>query len=251
MSLPEYTDLWPLIQQDIYGVLAADEMIGTRIGVVIEPGDIENVILSKLTKLLGAGKDGKTGIGFMVWPIEQAVDENPNVPGGPLKLTLTIQFAENVTLNRSAKGTGLPLRIFAARAAKLLKLYTPVGFTSSLVPANPVISEFTSNRDAAVRIGQVEFTCFENDDINLQRLARPAISLDNVSLPYTVTLTQPDAAAIYYTLDGSHPHEGNAKAFLYSAPFVVNEAYLLRFRAFGNTGDLKTFPSDTAARTLS
>ena len=46
-------------------------------------------------------------------------------------------------------------KLGAARAAKILKLYTPVGFTQSLVPSNPVISEFTDDKSKSLRVGRV------------------------------------------------------------------------------------------------
>ena len=244
-----YQDLWPLIQADILAVLQADDFIGTRAGLAVEPGDVESVINSKLAKALGAGKDGRVGVGFLVLPIERAEDENPSMPGGPLKLTITIQFVENVTINQSATGTKTPIRIFAARAEKILKLYTPVALTQSLVPATPVISEFTDNANKNLRIGQVEFFAHEADDAPMQRLNRPQIAVAGSAYPFTVTVTQASAAAIYYTLDGSHPWAGNAAAVLYAGPVTVNQACLFRARAFG-TSDAQ-LGSDTAAKTFS
>jgi len=255
-----YTDLWPLLQQDILGALQADAFIGTRSGVAVEPGDLPSVIDMKLAKVVGTGLDGKSGVGFLVLPIERAADENPNLPGGPLKLTITVDFTENVIINQSANGTGIPIRIYAARAAKILKLYTPVGFTQSLVPANPVISEFTDDKNKSLRVGRIEFTASEADDTPLCRLNRPQITVagdvTQVSdIRYQVnsgtalvTVTQPAAAQIYYTLDGTHPYAGNTSAQVYTAPVAVTAPALFRCRAFG-TGDTQ-LASDTAAKNL-
>jgi len=241
-----YTDLWPLIQQDILGVLSADEFIGTRIGYAVEPGETISNINAKLTKVVGAGKDGKIGVGFLVLPIERAEDENPNMPGGPLKLTITIQFVENVNLNQSGTGAGIPIRVFAARCQKILKLYTPVGLTNSLVSETPVISEFTDDTNKALRIGQIEFTATEADDAPMRRLNRPTITVAGSDYPFAVSVTQPDSTAIYYTKDGSHPYEGNPQATLYAGPVTITEACLFRCRAFG-AGDTQ-IASDTAAQ---
>src|SRR5215469_3858555 len=100
-----YKDLWPLIQQDVLGALSAHEFIGTRTGIAVEPGDVADALNRKMQQAVGAGKDGKVGIGFLVMPIERASDDNVNLPGGPLKLTIAIQFVENVTLNRGPRGT--------------------------------------------------------------------------------------------------------------------------------------------------
>lgn len=240
-----YTDLWPLLQADILGVLMADDFIGTRTGILVEPGDTESNIATKLAKIIGAGNDGKIGVGFLVMPIERAEDENPNMPGGPLKLTITIQFCENVNLNQSATGTKIPIRIFAARAEKILKLYTPVGLTQSLVPATPVISEFTDNTNKQLRVGQVEFTAREADDAPMRRLNRPQISVTGSAYPYSVTVTAPDAAAVYFTTDGSHPYQANPQAAIYTGPVSVTQSGIFRCRSFGS-GDAQ-LASDTAA----
>lgn len=149
----KYQDLWPLIQRDILGVIQADDFLGARQGVLVEPGDIDSVIATKLAKVVGAGKDGRNGAGFLVLPIEKAEDDNVSLPGGPLKLTISIQWVENVIINQSATGTQIPIRVYAAQTEKILKLYTPVGLTQSLVPARPVISEFTDDTNKNLREG--------------------------------------------------------------------------------------------------
>lgn len=239
----EYTDLWPLLQQDILGLLQADDFIGTRQGVLIEPGDIKNVVDTKLAKIVGAGLDGKKGVGFLVLPIERADDDNPSDPFSPFKLTITVQFVENVIINQSTDGTKIPIRIFAARAAKIMKLYTPVGFTQSLVARSPMISEFTDDTSKGNRCGQVEFTATEASFGGLARLNRPQISFTGSAFPYVVTVAQPVAAKIFYTLDGSHPYDRNAAAQIYSGPVTVTQPGLFRARAFGCK------PSDVASDT--
>ena len=248
MSALQYTDLWPLIQQDILGALQADEFIGARGGVLVEPGDIQSKISEKLARVIGAGKDGKSGVGFLVLPIERAQDENPNVPGGPLKLTICIDWLENVTINNSSTGTGIPIRIFAQRTAHILKLYTPVGLTQNLVAKNPVISEFTDDTNKALRVGRVEFTATEADFTPFNRLNRPQINVTGSDYPYMVSVVATGAASIFYTLDGSHPYVGNKSATLYSGPVTVTEPGLFRARAFGAEGDMNTIASDTAAQ---
>ena len=251
MSQMQYTDLWPAIQADILGVLKADAFIGARPGIAVEPGDIQSVIDMKITKMIGQGSDNKVGAGFLVLPIERAEDEDISSPLSPLKLTITIDFVENVTLNQSDSGTQKPIRIYAARAARLLKLYTPVGFTQSLVAQNPVISEFTDDKNKALRVGRIEFLAREADGIPLVRLNRPNIQVSGSALPYVVTVSQPVADRVYYTLDGSHPYDGNPQAILYSGPVTVTDGGMFRARAFGPAGDFNTIGSDTAAVTLS
>ena len=251
MSAWNYTDLWPLLQADILGVLQADAFIGARPGVLIEPGDTTSVINEEVTKVVGAGKDGKNGVGFLVLPIERATDEDVSNPFGPLKLTFAIQFVYNFPVIQGAVGTKVPIRIYAARAVKVLKLYTPVGFSQSFVAQNPVVSEFTDKENEDLRVGHIEFSAREADSAPLARLNRPQISVAGSAYPFTVTVVQPNAATIYYTTDGSHPHAGNPQAQVYSAPVSVTEPGLFRARAFGPDGDMNTIASDTAAQNFS
>jgi len=225
--------------------------------VLVEPGDIDSVIATKLAKVVGAGLDGKNGVGFLVQPIERAEDDNVSMPGGPLKLTIAVQWVENVVVNNSANGTQTPIRVYAAQTEKVLKLYTPVGLTQNLVPARPVISEFTDNTNKNLRMGRVEFTAVEADFRPFLRVNRPQISVSGAGvspasagcyqvLPgaaATVTITAPDADTIFYTQDGSHPYEGNSAATPYTGPVKITAPCLFRARAFarGKSG------SDTSA----
>jgi hypothetical protein len=251
-------DLWPLIQKDILGALQADQFIGTRSGVAIEPGDIQSVIDMKLAQVIGAGLDGKSGVGFLVLPIERAEDENPNIPGGPLKLTITIDFTENVIINQSNIGTGRPIRIYARRALKILKLYTPVGLTQSLVAATPAISEFTDDKRKNIRNGRVEFTATEADFFPFNRLQRPQIVVAGSVLSpaanayqllggnVTATVNAPGGSTIYFTTDGTHPWEGNPDAQIYDGPVPIAGPGLFRARAFP-ADNSNAIASDTAA----
>jgi len=194
--------------------------------------------------------------------MEKAEDENPSLPGGPLKLTIRVQWVENVLLNHSATGTQIPIRVYAAWTEKLLKLYTPVGLTQNLVPARPVISEFTDHTQKNLRVGLVEFTAIEADFRPFIRVNRPQLAVSfsssssSSSSPNSyhlapgdtaqVTVTAPDASTIFYTTDGSHPYAGNAAATLYTTPVTITQPCLFRVRGFaaGKSG------SDTAAANL-
>jgi hypothetical protein len=238
--------------------LQADDFLGTRKGLAVEPGDAESVINQKIATAMGPGLDGRNGVGFLVLPIERAEDDNATLPGGPLKLTISLQWVENVLLNQSQAGTGIPIRVYAAWTEKLLKLYTPVGLTQSLIPAHPVISEFTDNTNKNLRVGRVDFTAMEADFRPFARVSRPQISVvgsvspsapnsyqligSNVTL---VSIAAPDADAgqIYYTTDNSHPYQGNATAQVYTGPVTVAQPCLFRVRAFAHN----KAGSDTAA----
>lgn len=243
------TDLWDLVQADILGFLQADIILAALPGVLVEPGSSEDQLHAKVAAALGAGTDGKVGDGYLVLPIEEATDENANLPQGPFKLPITIQFVQNVVLSRGPRGRKIPLRIYAGRAAKALKLYTPVLLTQSLVPVNPVIHQFTPDRDANLRVGQVNFRASEADGVIIFKPSRPQISPSSGAAPQTVTLTCAGATEIYYTLDGSHPSAAslppNGSATLYTAPFSVNLPALLRVRGF--SAGAEDIGSDTAA----
>lgn len=247
-------DLWPVIQRDLYGVLAADAQLGTRPGVLLEPGDLASGFQNRVSSALSLGSDGRLGVGFLVLPIERAADENPGLPGGPLKLTLTVQWVENVTLNRGPRGTGLPLRVWVARAARALKLYTPVLLTQPLLPQNPLVHEFTPDHDDQLRIGQLDFTATEADSVPYNKLARPQLTATGALPNIVVTVTPPpnlDAAGLmYYTLDGSHPYARNPQAQLYTGPVTVNQPGLFRVRAYPGQPVAPCEPSDTAALLL-
>ena len=245
----QYTDLWPLIQGDILGVLQADAFLAARPGILVEPGATEAVLAAKTTAALGAGADGKFGAGYLVLPIESAEDDNANLPQGPLKLTITVQFVENVVVNHGPRGTGVPLRVYAARAAKVLKLYTPVGLAQGLVPASPVIAPFKPGPDANLRGARVNFLTSEADGAPLSKLPRPQITPNDGqgnggAHPQTVTITCAGATAIYYTTDNSHPWSGNPTATLYAGPFTMSQAGLVRARGFASGAQY--LGSDTA-----
>lgn len=251
-----FPNFWQLIQQDILGAIQADTFLGTRMGVAVEPGDVTSVINTKIAKVIGAGLDGTNGVGFLVLPIEKADDDNASLPGGPLKLTISIQWLENVIINNSLNGTQVPIRVWAAQTEKILKLYTPVGLTQSLVPARPVISEFTDDTNKSLRVGMVEFTAVEADFTLFTRTSRPQITVNgsvqasafspnNYQLTGTASaaVTAAAGATVYYTMDGTHPYQGNATAQIYSGPVAITQPCLFRVRAFV----LNQTASDTAA----
>ncbi len=245
-----------MLQQDILGVVQADSFLGARQGVLIEPGDTASVVQMKIAKAIGTGADGKNGVGFLVLPIERADDDNACIPGGPLNLTIEIEWVENVLVNNSPVGTGYPIRVYAAATEKLLKLYTPVGLAQNLVPARPVISEF-SDQEASTptRIGRVSFTALEADFKPFFRVNRPQIVATGgvtagpfpnsyqLTGPATVAVSAPDADTIFYTTDGSHPYERNPAAQPYTNPVAISAACLFRARAFA----AGKAASDTAA----
>jgi hypothetical protein len=217
---------------------------------LIEPGAPAATVQAAVTKVLGPQANGRSGAGYLVLPVEQAFDDNASLPLGPLKLPVTIQFVENVVVNRGPRGTNIPIRVYAARAEKVLKLYWPVFLGKPFKPRHPVITEFTPQRDETLRVGQLNFETEEDDNTQLLKLPRPNLQPNDGqgnggAHPQTVTITCAGATAIYYTLDNSHPWSGNPAAVLYSAPFIVSAPGLVRARGFA--AGVQYLGSDTAA----
>ena len=50
----QYTDLWPLIQQDILAVLQADAFLANIPGVAIQPGSTGSVVAAAIDKARAA-----------------------------------------------------------------------------------------------------------------------------------------------------------------------------------------------------
>jgi hypothetical protein len=125
-----------------------------------------------------------------------------------------------------------------------------VRLTQALTPANPVITQFTRGRDENLRVAQVNFRASEADAAPLLKPPRPQITPNDGqgnggSAPQTVAISCAGATAIYYTLDNSHPWSGNATAVLYTSPFNVPTACLVRARGFAPGPQY--LGSDTAA----
>lgn len=79
---------------------------------------------------------------------------------------------------------------------------------------------------------QVPIRC-SPDMLLLSKVVAPVISPAGTLPSVTVTLTcATSGAAIYYTLDGSHPWSGNTSAALYSTPFTLTEAKTVRAIAY-------------------
>jgi hypothetical protein len=238
-----YTDLYRLIEQDILAMLQSDPVLGVLPGEVCEPGDVASILTDRVLKVTGVGSDGKIGMGYLVLAIENLLDPDPEVPFGALRIPVTVQFVENVVLNRGPNGRNLPLRSAAAYAQKLLKTYWAQNLTTDLAPEKNAIVLFTPDRDDTLRVCQLNFFTFEADPNLLQDLATPMLTTDhpidptpgNNVYPFRVTVSASQVGSVYWTTDGSHPWSGNPAAQLWNGNTIqVNGPCLLRVRSFAN-----------------
>jgi hypothetical protein len=238
----KYTDLYQLIEQDVFGFLASDPIMGQRAGAVIEPGSVASAIQKAVTKAIGAGVDGKVGIGWLVLPIEDLIDADPEVTFGPLKLPICVQIVENTLLNQGPHGPKLPIRVLAAYAEKILKAYSAQNLTTDLIPEKNAISLFTPDKDdhPNMRVCQINLFTYESDPVAFTQVSSPYLTPDHTlgnAYPYFVTIAAPDADEVWWTVDGSNPWAGT-KAIQTSAtlwdgnPVPVTGQCLFRARGF-------------------
>ena len=236
-----YTDIYKIIEQDIFGYLSSDQILGQRASALIEPGSPLSVVAAKVTKAVGAGKDGKVGIGWCVLPIEDMVDDEPEVNFGPLKLPICVDIVENVILNQGQRGPQIPIRMLAAYAQKILKPYSAQNLTSDLIPDKAAISLFSKHDDENLRFCRITLFTYEQDPLGFTQVNSPVLTPNNpVSqvpgqnvYPFQVTITPTNAAAVWYTTDGTHPYDLNPAAILWDGQSVINIAAPCFLRARG------------------
>lgn len=242
-------NLTPLLQHDILGMFLADPVFAARPFVALEPQWSESEIQKEVAAVMGQGTDGLAGVGGIILPIINATDDDVSNPFGPLKWDIYVELVSNVEINLGAAGTGVPVRAFGRRGAHLLKLYTPVGFTQSLVAASPCIHEYNDPDNPGVRIVELHFTAREADDEIQFRVNRPQITVSGADYPFTVTVAgDSNTSTLWWTIDNSHPRLGNPSAKLYTQPVVIAGPCLFRVRAFGPDDNENIFGSDTAAQ---
>lgn len=216
-------------QADLTHRLAADEFFQDIPVLDERKGDLVPTIEQALGTLTAVG--GKMGLCVVVLsPV--GTDEMPDLPNGPLELSIAILVLENVLVNNTAGlGTGKAALTVARRVHRVLKHYTPHGLVGVLIPMKPSLVPVDS--ELAPVAYEVRFKATEARSIGLVKVSTPTISPTNGADPQTVTLSCATAgASIYYTVDGSHPRVGNAAATLYAGPFQVLDAMTVRAAAF-------------------
>lgn len=211
-----YTDLFQTIEQDILAYLQSDAVMGLRSGTLLEPGAVESSVANKVNQAIGAGPDGKVGIGFVVLAIEDLIDDMPEVNFGPLKIPVGVHIVENVLLNNGPRGAKIPIRVLAAYGQKILKPYSATNLITDLVPDNAAISLFTKHDDENIRFCAVNFHTYESDPVPFTQVSSPFLTPSapvsstpgqNV-YPMSVTIAAPDADEVWWSIDGSNPWAG-------------------------------------------
>lgn len=208
------------IQLDAAGRVEADVYF-TDITVIT---DRVKDIATEINKALGLikKKDGKSGACVLVKQVV-ASDEAANAPGGPMNVELEFLVMENPVLNLGANGTQKHSLAIARRLHRIFKHYYAHGHHTPMVPMKPCIVPTVV--DVAPVAYSVRFTTRESDITNTQyvKVAMPLIAPNTGEGGTVVTLScTTEGAAIYYTLDGTHPRAGNGT--LYGAPFAIPSA---------------------------
>jgi hypothetical protein len=237
----KYTDTFRMIEQDLFAFLQSDPILGRRAGAVVEPGSVQSSVLKKVTEALAAGPDTKVGLGWIVLPIEDLIDADPEVEFGPLKLPIVVHIVESVILNQGPHGPKIPIRCLAAYTQKILKSYSATNLTTDLIPESDSISLFSKHDDENLRFCQIAFHTYESDPVAFQQVSSPFLTPSApVSLvpgqnvyPMAVTILAPGVDAVYYTTDGSHPWEKNPAAVKWLGGAVnIQGKCFFRSRAF-------------------
>lgn len=217
-------------QADLFQRTRADEYL-VNVNVIREDqGDV----LQEIEQSLGAMKqrNGKNGACIIcLQPIADVGEAE--VIGGLLETEFTFRVLEDPIVNRGANGTGLRALAICRRLVALHHFYHPRGVMGVFTAKNPAIVPV---EDGLAPVGyEVRFSATEDYFAETIRVATPTITAAGSVAPQNVTLGCATAgAAIYYTLDGSHPWSGNAAASLYGAPFEIAAAATLRVGAFKN-----------------
>lgn len=218
MSLDTFlTDL----QADIVGRLKADEELGQYVILSERHGDIDADINQALGLVSSA--TGKVGLCLIVMQMVGSA-ESSDYPVPVLRPMIVTRILENPALNTS----GPRALDLALRVALVLHHYQPHALVSALTPETPLI---VPAADPAGSVAyEVQLSCYQERANLGGKVPTPAVSAASGPI---VTITCADgAAAIWYTLDGSHPWSGNANATHYTTPFSAPASFSLRACAF-------------------
>jgi len=204
------------IQQEIADRLRADPFFSAIPVLVETPRDMAFDLQASVA----------TAGTYAVVLVPQARVSSPGAPG-PIfdPVEIAVRVRENVPVANGPHALEV-----AETALALLHLYRPVT-VNEVVCAAP---------EALVRVTEADAVTYEvrvrtqaGVGFAVPQLEAPVIASEGTMTPQTVALTSGQAgAAVYYTLDGSQPAPRGATSFLYTAPFVVSGAAVLRTRAW-------------------
>ena len=239
-----YKDLYQAIEQDLFAFLQSDSVMGRRAGVLLEPGTVQGAIDGAVLKAIAAGADGKIGLGFIVWPVEDMIDDEPEVTFGALKLPLCIDIVENKILNAGPRGANYPIRAMASYCEKIVKAYSAQNLTTDIIPEQNAIVMMSKHDDENLRVAEIHLHTYESDPFAFQQVSSLFLTPSApVSLtpgqnvyPMAVTIQADAGSTVYYTTDGSPPWAGNGAAAKWDGASQVKipNAQFFRARAFNN-----------------
>jgi hypothetical protein len=147
-----------------------------------------------------------------------------------LKIKLAVHVVENVLVNMDASGTGKAAADVALAVLNSLWLYSAPGLCGMLIPDKPAIIPVEDENGIAY---EVQFHTQDMPMETAHKVSTPNATGTGDALPKTITLScGTPGAAIYYTLDQSHPSAQNATAHIYTAPFSVSAPGWVRYGAF-------------------
>jgi hypothetical protein len=204
------------IQQEIADRLLADPFFAMIPVLVETPRDLTFELQS------GVAAAGTYG----VVQVPQAAVSTSNAPG-PIfdPVEFAVRFRENVPVS-----TGPHALEVAETALALLHLYRPPTFNEVIYAAPQALLRVIEPNVVTYEVRVRTQACAA---YAVPQLDAPVMASAGTQSPQTVTLTS-DApgAAIFYTLDGSQPAPRGPSAVLYSAPFAIASASLLRARVW-------------------
>lgn len=225
MSVQNITEL----QEDAYQRLLADEFLATVFVQTERKGDILNSIVSALGVMNERG--GKIGAAIVVLSPTGGV-EYTEALDSPLRVRISFRVLEDPLFNNTADGTQISALTIVKRLIRLFHLYNPIGMANPLIPETPT---FVPVDDPAAPVAyEVRFATTETSRDTLERVPTPSIRPAYIPVPVAEVFLEcsNEEAAIYYTVDGSHPWPGNQNSVLYTTPISVSTPLKLRACAF-------------------
>lgn len=203
------------VQEDFVGRLTAAAQF-SDVAIISQRKALTESEIAKLLQTV-KGRSGKIGTCILVqMPVLDVID--PNLPGPNTAILQSMTVIEHPTLNSGSLGTMKSAEYLAEEVLKLFHHFVSFG----------VSQVFNGVQNAIVPVdleGLRAYVVTLQSQVRLAipgKVARPVISASSPSVPSTITLTCPTAAAaIYYTTDGSYPSSENPNAHLYTAPFEL------------------------------
>lgn len=212
------------LQEDIAERCRADEILGAFRVITERRADIA----SEVQTALGLVESSAGGQGLAIVVLQLVGDsEAGDLPHPFLRLEPAIRILEHPVLNQGA----LKCIDVARRVARVFWHYQPMTLASAFVPGSPFIRPVAD--PLAPVAYEVVFECYESEISGSTKVVAPTIEGSSATVPTTVTLTTSTAGAqIYYTLDGSHPHPGEASSIPYTGAFSLTYAARVRAAAY-------------------